>query len=60
MFLLDLCPSRGHQHGVFILGYVFPNISHMKHRTDLILGEAFQCIFISFISQILDFLCQLV
>ena len=26
---------------------VFPNISHMKYRTDLILGEAF-CIFIFF------------
>ena len=26
---------------------VFPNISHMKHRTDLILGEVL-CIFIFF------------
>ena len=23
------------------LGYIFPNISHVKYRTDLILGEAF-------------------
>ena len=43
-----MCPSRVHQHGVFILGYVFPNISHMKYRTDLILGEGF-CIFIFFL-----------
>ena len=47
MFLLDLCPSRGHQHGVSILGYVFPKISHMKYRTDLIPSEAF-CMFIFF------------
>ena len=31
----------------------FPNISHVKYRTDLLLGEDF-CIFIFFQSPILD------
>ena len=43
-----LCPSNGHQHGVPLLGYnVFPNISRMIYRTDLILGEDI-CLFFFF------------
>ena len=37
------------------MGSPFPKISHMKYRTDLLLGEDF-CIFIVFHSPILDFL----
>ena len=36
-----------------IMASPFPNISHMKYRTDLLLNEDF-CIFIFFHSPILD------
>ena len=48
-----LCSSKGHQHGVSIQSFIklgktfFPNMSYMKYRRDLILGEAL-CIFILF------------
>ena len=49
-------PTWRHQKSFLNLGKAFfPNISHMKYRTDLIPGEAF-CIFILFNIQILDFL----
>ena len=49
-------PTWRHQKIFLNLGKAFfPNISHMKYRTDLIPGEAF-CIFILFNFQILDFL----
>ena len=46
-----LSPVKGHQHGISIQIYInlgktfFPNFSHTRSHTDLILGQAF-CIFI--------------